>query len=80
MSWQPEVTAPAGRPVLVCDQKDGYPYTIANAETRGFRTWYYVGTVEQLDFVPEFWMEAKVDRNPFDIAVPAPPIINLVED
>lgn len=70
--WQDIASAPANRVVLVCDEQDGKPFTIAKADLRGFDQWCYAGSDEQIDFVPSYWIERDVDDNPFHLPLPTP--------
>lgn len=66
--WEPIATAPLNHPVLVCDERNGKPYTVAKAILTN--RWFYEGSVEPLDFTPGFWVEKNVQWNPFHLPLP----------
>lgn len=71
MKWQDIGSAPEDRIILVCDERNGMPWTIAKVE-RGAFAWWYAGSDEPIDFDPVYWIERDIEDNPFHMPLPTP--------
>lgn len=68
-AWKPIATAPERETVLICNEREGRPYTVAKAY-RARMFWFYHGTIEEVEFQPSYWIPRMVKSNPFGIPLP----------